>query len=375
MTDRLQGTDHSACPHVGARPLRWSAVVVSRGLKAGVMDSTPHPRSTHTGLAAAVCAILGASLLAVGAVLIKPVESSGISARIDGANGSIDPYQESNMKTLHPFRTAGALGVLAVTQIALVSGASAQSSAVQWRVEDGGNGHWYSLASRTGIRLLSQAATVARQMGGEPVSIETAPEWSFIRGFVNSVDTNDGTSGNFWIWTGGHKNASTGWVWQWGGGTAAAYFAWNSCAPNNPTVDEVVIMISPGWPCGASTTSWDDATCDAWDVDDATGVLIEWSADCNADNVVDYGQILDGSLIDENGNGVPDCCDLGLSCVSCSACDLNPTGIVDGADLGALLAFWGPVSPAFPRADINRDGNVNGADLGLLLANWGPCGQ
>jgi hypothetical protein len=33
------------------------------------------------------------------------------------------------------------------------------------------------------------------------------------------------------------------------------------------------------------------------------------------------------------------------------------------------------VSPAFPRADINRDGNVNGADLGLLLANWGPCGQ
>ncbi len=28
-----------------------------------------------------------------------------------------------------------------------------------------------------------------------------------------------------------------------------------------------------------------------------------------------------------------------------------------------------------PRADINRDGNVNGADLGLLLANWGPCGQ
>jgi hypothetical protein len=131
------------------------------------------------------------------------------------------------------------------------------------------------------------------------VSIETAPEWSFIRGFVNSVDTNDGTSGNFWIWTGGHKNASTGWVWQWGGGTAAAYFAWNSCAPNNPTADDVVIMISPGWPCGASTTSWDDATCDAWDIDDATGVLIEWSADCNADNFVDYGQILDGSLIDE----------------------------------------------------------------------------
>ena len=29
---------------------------------------------------------------------------------------------------------------------------------------------------------------------------------------------------------------------------------------------------------------------------------------------------------------------------------------VSGADLGALLAFWGSVSPAFPRADINGDG-------------------
>jgi hypothetical protein len=38
-----------------------------------------------------------------------------------------------------------------------------------------------------------------------------------------------------------------------------------------------------------------------------------------------------------------------------------------------LLAFWGTVSPAFPRADINRDGVVNGADLGILLSFWGAC--
>lgn len=102
MTDRLQGTDHSACPHVGARSLRWSAVVVSRGLRASAVDSTSHTRSTQTKPAAAVCAILGASLLAVGAVLMKPVESSGISARIDGANGSIDPHQELNIEDVAP---------------------------------------------------------------------------------------------------------------------------------------------------------------------------------------------------------------------------------------------------------------------------------
>jgi len=150
MTERTKVTDQTTCAYVGARPLRWSAMVVSRGLKAGAVDSKTHTRSTHTKPAAAVCAILGASLLAVGAVLMKPVESSGISARIDGANGSIDPHKESNMKTSHAFRTAGALGALAVTQIALVSGASAQSTAVQWRVEDGGNGHWYELVAVPG---------------------------------------------------------------------------------------------------------------------------------------------------------------------------------------------------------------------------------
>jgi hypothetical protein len=64
------------------------------------------------------------------------------------------------------------------------------------------------------------------------------------------------------------------------------------------------------------------------------------------------------------------------SCASCAPpCvgDLTANRNVDGADLGALLAFWGPRNAVFPQADINGDGTVNGADLGLLLANWGPC--
>ncbi len=49
--------------------------------------------------------------------------------------------------------------------------------------------------------------------------------------------------------------------------------------------------------------------------------------------------------------------------------DLNGDGVVDGADLGVLLATWGP-APGSP-ADLNNDGVVDGADLGILLANWG----
>ena len=49
--------------------------------------------------------------------------------------------------------------------------------------------------------------------------------------------------------------------------------------------------------------------------------------------------------------------------------DINGDGIVDGADLGSLLAAWGPCPPPCPQ-DLTDDGIVDGADLGLLLSAW-----
>jgi hypothetical protein len=46
--------------------------------------------------------------------------------------------------------------------------------------------------------------------------------------------------------------------------------------------------------------------------------------------------------------------------------DLNGDGVVNGADLAALLAQWGTAG----AADIDQNGIVNGADLAALLANW-----
>jgi len=52
--------------------------------------------------------------------------------------------------------------------------------------------------------------------------------------------------------------------------------------------------------------------------------------------------------------------------------DLNGDGVVDGADLGTLLAAWGPCPEAGPcPADLNGDGEVDGADLGIMLSQWG----
>lgn len=47
--------------------------------------------------------------------------------------------------------------------------------------------------------------------------------------------------------------------------------------------------------------------------------------------------------------------------------DLNGDGVVNGADLAALLAQWGTDG----AADLNGDRVVNGADLAALLAQWG----
>ena len=46
--------------------------------------------------------------------------------------------------------------------------------------------------------------------------------------------------------------------------------------------------------------------------------------------------------------------------------DLNHDGVVDGSDLGMLLAYWGGAS-----GDLNGDGTTDGADLGILLSSWG----
>ena len=52
--------------------------------------------------------------------------------------------------------------------------------------------------------------------------------------------------------------------------------------------------------------------------------------------------------------------------------DLTLDNLVNGGDLGVVLASWGAVNPS-GVGDANHDGLVNGADLALVLASWGSC--
>ena len=52
--------------------------------------------------------------------------------------------------------------------------------------------------------------------------------------------------------------------------------------------------------------------------------------------------------------------------------DLIVDGVVDGADLAALLTAWGTTSDPL-GCDINGDSLVDGSDLGFVLSGWGSC--
>ncbi len=220
----------------------------------------------------------------------------------------------------------------------------------QWRVEDGGNGHWYSTTSA--IANWDSTAAEAESRGGHLATLTSPEEGAFAAVFASSGPLLFGA-----LQLPNSCEPSCGW--QWVTGEPWLFEAWAQGEPNDQTGEEVAEVYVPNL--------WNDLPRR-----NSGRGLIEWSADCNADGIVDYGQILDGTFSDANANGVPDCCEGGPPCTPCDG-DVTGNGTIDGIDLAIVLDAWDSSGKGEFPADVNGDGIVDGQDLAIVLSGWGPC--
>ncbi len=229
-------------------------------------------------------------------------------------DSSPQPNEESRMRTLQN------LGV--VSSIALSASLAPAQDAVQWRVEDGGNGHWYALFTSSRALPWADADSYARERGAHLACITSSEE----NAFVLSIDASNQVWQDFGPWLGGYQlegSIEPSGGWQWVTGEAWDWAEWSVQPlgePNNAGCGEGPENRLHFVACQGADRHWNDAPesgvsqcCVTTTV--VRGALVEWSADCNKDGVVDFGQIRAGQLDDLDGDNIPDCCEAGEVCV------------------------------------------------------------
>jgi hypothetical protein len=213
-----------------------------------------------------------------------------------------------------------ARGLAVVSSLALSSSALAQN-AVQWRAEDGGNGHWYGVATNPLGAVHWRFADAAAHAIAQGAHLATFSNQTENTQVYNMLQLG---SGYFAGWFGlvqaaGSQEPSGGWGWITN--EPMLFDFWQPGEPTNagcyqPSAPQSWGILEGNQSGGNLSGRWDD---DGDPVPACQNVVasavIEWDADCNSDGIVDYGQCRDGSLPDYNGNNTPDCCEQGTNCV------------------------------------------------------------
>jgi hypothetical protein len=305
-------------------------------------------------------------LFAAHAALAGGFPRSAQSAAISSAGAGIHARESAQMKRL-----------MAISAAAIVTAGASAQNAVQWRVEDGGNGHWYRVRIYPQGVSWSESGIRANEAGAYLASLTSQAENAFVMSLVGSrgpwfapgiyPDVLHGP------WLGGRRaNLQSNWSWITGEAWSFTAFCLNQPSGTACPQPELCLHIKLGAQC-LPERGWGDLTETGQclpELERLISSVEEWSADCNGDGVVDYGQIRSGQFADANANNIPDCCENGSSC--CPG-DTNNDGFVDGIDLATILTRWAQSATQFPNADCNRDGVIDGSDLSIVLGSWGVC--
>ena len=240
------------------------------------------------------------------------------------------PDSGAGGKEFTMMKKMSAVGVAAV----MIASQTMAGDAAQWRVEDGGNGHWYALNS-TGATW-HNAANMAVARGGHLATVTSVGELAICQPIVATAWEH--------AWIGGFQadpSCGADCSWTWVTGEPWNYTNWAPTEPNNywgiDSSEDYVAMYA--WD---NTGQWND---ERESVNRPS--LIEWSADCNNDGIVDYGQILTAQFDDLNGNNIPDCCEMGTPCVLPDVCHVGGTLLDDSFDAAEIdPQLWRIVLPS-----------------------------
>jgi hypothetical protein len=215
--------------------------------------------------------------------------------------------------------------IVSAAVVAVATSAASAQQAVQWRVEDGGNGHWYQFREMSSSSWIAHL-DASRAIGGHLATLTSSAENSFVEALLPTVVPGGGQGYLYGPSIGlyqppGNSEPSGGW--RWVTDEALSFSQWFPGEPNDFASD------GEHWArmrFSGSTFGWND-TVEALPSSDlpfhplVTSAIIEWSADCNNDGIVDYGQILSGQLADSDSNGVPEVCEYAGTTFTFSASD------------------------------------------------------
>ena len=236
---------------------------------------------------------------------------------------------------------------------------------VQWPVSVGGNGHWYELVISSSPRTWQVSRDAAATNGGHLATVANAAEDLFIRSWLPPfMDESGGQA-----WLGAYQDRSAPDYsepfggWRWVTGEAMGYQAWTHGGneANYAGADFLALArreFEPGY-------FWNDMQTDYFG--GRFFAIVEWSADCNGDGIVDFGQIRAGQLADLNADNIPDICQCptphvvrvpqdapSIAAAVALACPGNPLEIVLSA---------GTWTMAIDTGDASKSITVRGLDL------------
>ena len=195
------------------------------------------------------------------------------------------------MKSLNVVAVVAAWGALAA------GGAVHAQEAVQWRVEDGGNGHWYLFRPLGYADSWTSAQQDAEASGGHLATLTSQDELEFVKGL--GPCTACSCCGPHWYLGGVQPSGAAEPLegWRWVTEEPWDFAPWAAGEPNDAGNEDYLYLSFSGDCASAGLMDGRESGNNY-----CIAGVVEWSADCNGDGIVDYGQIRDGTLFDGDGN-------------------------------------------------------------------------